>query len=294
MLVLKIPEKVNDGFYDYARLFKLWQRLNRETEAQEIELDFTDCVFFRQNGVAFVLGLARLAQSKGMQLSVKQPKKQEVWLNLEKNGFAAALGLPHSSLSSTAVPVREDRSKNEPEFIEYLKNYWLRDERVRLSDALKGVIISTVLEAYVNVFDHARSPIGAFTCGQFYPHLNEIVLTLVDFGIGIPATVRARRGQPDLSAREAMSWVFQDGNTTQAGPRGNGLKILKEFVKLNQGSLDIYSEDCHGCIDKNGENFQTRRANFTGTIVQIRLKSDQACYKLSDEPTADDAEEWFF
>lgn len=291
-LHLQVP-RINDYESGYTTLFALWQKLSSSTSEQIIILDLSQCAFLPQNGVAFLLGLARLAQQQGRQIRVIEPESEDVTRNLRKNGFMAALGLPHERLSSTAVPVREDKHRDEASYIEYLNNYWLTGSRMNLSNQLKDVIISAVIEAYVNVFDHAQSPNGAFTCGQFYPNREEIILTLVDFGIGIPATVRRRLECPDLSAKEAIEWVFQEGRTTQSGPRGNGLKILKEFVKLNKGSLDVYSEDCHACINAQGESFSRQAAKFTGTVVQIMLKSNDMYYHLSSEDESS-SDELFF
>ncbi len=290
-LRLKIP-RINDDPSDYDVLFGLWEQLASDETHQTVVLDFAQCDFLRQNGVAFCLGLARLAQSYGKQIAVENLLNENVAINLRKNGFMEALGLPYDRYpSSTAVPVREDVCRNVEPYINYLDKHWLTGRGISLSADLKQIILSTVVEAYTNVFDHARSRIGAFTCGQFYPRLEELALTLVDFGIGIPATVRRRLNQPDLNAETAMRWVFQEGNTTQDGPRGNGLKILKQFVKQNEGSLDIYSENCHARISARGERFTLRGRKFIGTVVQIKLKSDDKFYSLSSE---DDSDELFF
>jgi len=287
---LQIPT-INDDIGDYQQLFALWSQVMASDDS-EIVYDFSACEFFRQSGAAFMLGLARLAQQRGKQVTV-EGLHEKIEYNMRMNGFLAALGLPAWPTSRSAIPCREDSHKDAEGYIEYLKRYWLRGDRIRLSDDLKNAIVSAVYEAYVNVFDHARSPIGAVTCGQFYPSQGEIVLTLVDFGVGIPATVRAYRREPALSAEAAIRWAFQEGSTTQQQQiaRGNGLKILKAFIKRNKGALAIYSEDCHAQIDWQGERFTTHAKHFEGTVVQIRLRSSQEFYSALEE---DDADEPFF
>lgn len=119
-------------------------------------------------------------------------------------------------------------------------------------------------------------------------------MTLVDFGIGIPATVRKHQNRPTLSAEDSLAWAFQDGSTTKPHlmARGNGLKIIKEFVRANQGKLEIYSEHGYACIDENGEQFMQRPTAFHGTIVQVTLKSDEQYYRLVDE--SEDEDELYF
>ncbi|MCB2264313.1 MAG: hypothetical protein LGR52_15440 [Candidatus Thiosymbion ectosymbiont of Robbea hypermnestra] len=75
------------------------------------------------------------------------------------------------------------------------------------------------------------------------------MLSVVDFGQGIPAKIRGffqRYIGKDLVARltgaSCLRWAFQAGNTTKVGePGGSGLDLLKEFIRLNQGKLEIYS-----------------------------------------------------
>ncbi|MCE7946095.1 MAG: ATP-binding protein [Chloroflexi bacterium CFX4] len=292
MLRLNVP-RINDSPDDYAVLFDLWQQVKASQET-EVVFDFATCDFFRQSGVAFIGGLMHWAKSQLKQVTITNLNNENVARNLRKNGFAEAFDLPAEPLSRTAVPYREDRHKAEESYLIYLSQSWLHPERIYLSQNLRQAILSTVIEAYINVFDHAHSPVGAFTCGQFYPTSKEIMLTLVDFGIGIPATVRKHLRQPALSAEAAIRWVFQEGNSTKARlmARGNGLKILKSFVRLNQGRLEIYSGDGYTRIDQTDEYYTTHATSFTGTVVQIALKSDESYYQLADED--DDAEELFF
>jgi anti-anti-sigma regulatory factor len=292
MLRLNVP-RINDSPDDYAVLFELCQQV-RTSQETEVVFDFATCDFFRQSGVAFIGGLVRWARSQGKQVTLTNLNNEHVARNLRKNGFMEAFGLPAEALSRTAVPYREDRHKAAEDYLIYLNERWLHSERIHLSQKLRQAILSTVIEAYINVFDHAYSSVGAFTCGQFYSKPKEIMLTLVDFGIGIPATVRRHLRQPSLGVQEALRWVFQEGNSTKAQrmARGNGLKILKSFVSLNQGRLEIYSEDGYARIDQTDEHYTTHAASFTGTVVQIALKSDERYYQLVDED--DDTEELFF
>jgi len=48
-----------------------------------------------------------------------------------------------------------------------------------------------------------------------------------------------------LSGAACLKWAFECGNSTCTGDvsRGLGLNLLKEFVRLNQGKLEIYNND---------------------------------------------------
>ena len=59
--VIQIPT-LNDGPYDFARLFEIWNDVNDYFE--DIRFDFSRCGFLRPNAVAFLGGLARLVESR--------------------------------------------------------------------------------------------------------------------------------------------------------------------------------------------------------------------------------------
>lgn len=59
--------------------------------------------------------------------------------------------------------------------------------------------------------------------------------------------------------------------------------LLKEFVRLNQGKLEIYSNDGYAIVDKDGERFENRDLAFEGTVVHITLRCDEKLYRFRDE-----------
>ncbi|MFN7209705.1 MAG: hypothetical protein ACK4P1_04835 [Aggregatilineales bacterium] len=82
-LRLEIP-RINDNPSDYDVLFGLWEQLVSDETHQAVVLDFARCDFLRQSGVAFCLGLARLAQSYGKQIAVENLPNGNVAINLRK------------------------------------------------------------------------------------------------------------------------------------------------------------------------------------------------------------------
>ncbi len=63
------------------------------------------------------------------------------------------------------------------------------------------------MEIYANAFEHGRTDIGVFSCGQHYPKLGELKLTVIDFGVGIPRNVRDFLKNSNLPADEALKWA---------------------------------------------------------------------------------------
>src|SRR5438094_3431457 len=126
---------------------------------------------------------------------------------------------------------------------------WLGRGWVNVSHRLRDAIVGNMAEVYLNAFEHARSPVGVFTCGQHFPGKQELNLTIVDFGVGIPSNVRlfkANEFRPEqLPAAKCMEWAFQSGTSTRSetpgqGPCGLGLDLLRAFVQQNGGRLEMF------------------------------------------------------
>jgi len=82
---------VNDGLNDFDKLFCLWNEINHIN--CNINIDFHNCSFLRQNAVAFLGGLIRYIQSQGRNISIDLDSlAPKVHKNLQENGFLHSLG----------------------------------------------------------------------------------------------------------------------------------------------------------------------------------------------------------
>lgn len=283
-LILKVPT-VNDNLKDFERLFELWQKVEEETT--EIIFDFSKCWFLRPNAVAFLGGLIRLIQNQGGTITFRwDTLHQNVRRNLEQNGFMYFFGEDKEPWQGNSIPYREDRYQDNDSLVDYLAEQWLGRDWIHIGQILRSVIVSTTWEIYANAFEHGQTEIGVFSCGQHYPNLGELKLTVVDFGVGIPHNVRNFQRNPHLPADKALKWAFQPGTTTRKGnvTGGIGLESLKRFVQINQGKLEIFSHDGYVIIDKQQETYNNLSSFFGGTLVNITLSCDESYYSLFFEP----------
>lgn len=288
--------RLNDASTDFDKLFKFWQQLS-ELEKPTVHFNFTHCDFLRDNAVAFLGGLIRLTQYKGGIVNFdKSSLQRDVYINLAQNGFLYALDYSHKPWDGNSVPYREDKAFDRDDFTTYLMDKWLGKGWIHISPMLKAHITQPVIEAYINVFDHAESPIGVISCGQHYPSMGHLKLTMVDFGVGIPFKVRTFLNEPAMKSSEALQWAFQPHATTKSGSgiaHGLGLKLLKSFIKENGGKLEIYTENGYVRIEGAEEKFLDRPNQFEGTLVQITLMCDDNYYKLPTEQDFDSSDDWF-
>ena len=281
---------LNDGRYDFLQLFDIWRKIDENP--REVIFDFSKCRFLQQNAVAFLGGLARLIEERGGKYQFLWDTLQSnIHANLAQNGFIHAFSGSAQPWKGNSIPYREDTKKDHDSVLRYLRENWLDDSQISLSDELKEEICERVVEIYMNAFEHSESH-GVFSCGQYYPNKKELSLAVADFGIGIPSNVKRYFDTNRIRDEKALEWAFRSGKTTKrdGASRGLGLDLLREFVQLNTGRLDLYSNAAHACINEQGTEFSLFRqpqteqiCSFSGTVINISLKCDERHYRLASE-----------
>ncbi|MGO9060018.1 MAG: ATP-binding protein [Candidatus Binataceae bacterium] len=128
----------------------------------------------------------------------------------------------------------------EPLFIDHLLDFL---ERLQpFEEGLRPSIRMALLELIQNFSEHSKSEIGAWIAGQFDPAQKRINLCVMDFGVGIPESLRRmpkfyRYGDErliELATEEGISSVINSS-------RGLGLTAIRRFVSANRGALTILS-----------------------------------------------------
>jgi anti-sigma regulatory factor (Ser/Thr protein kinase) len=283
--IISLAGYLNGDYRGFHRLFRISDLVRNSTD--DIEFAFGGCNFLAPNAVSFIGGLTVLALREGRQVFFDRTNlPDEVRSHIERNGFLDAFQLGNNRrIKDTTVPFRVDEQEDTNAFTDYLANFWLTDDRIHIEPNLRNALVSCVIEAYINVFDHADSQVGVATCGQFFPKIKELTLTLVDFGVGIPHNVRAFLREPDKPDIDAIGWAFQAGNTTKRdkSSRGLGLKLLKNFVQKNNGKLEVYSDNGYIALDSSGEHTFNYGTKFSGTVIQITLRCDDLQHYALDD-----------
>jgi signal transduction histidine kinase len=157
-----------------------------------------------------------------------------------------------------------------------------------MSQAVKEKIVEAIYEIFVNAQIHSETTF-IYTCGQFYPQKNKIEFSIVDTGIGFREKIN-RRFNSQLSGDKAIAWAVQDKKTTKEGISGGiGLAILKEFVEMNKGKMQIVSNDGFYELSDGSVESKTFQGEFPGTIVNLQFKTDDSSsYTLQNAIDADD------
>lgn len=185
------------------------------------------------------------------------------------------------------------RDIDEKQILDDLNN-WLHLDKIKICKNLKESIISKLFELYCNAYEHGilkmNLPIGVISCATFNNENKILTLVILDMGHGIAYNVRKHLDDKNLSDIEAIRWALQKGNSTKTNTpkdmaRGLGFALLKEFVTLNKGGFDIYSNGGHAYVDlSSGEyKIEEMNVNFTGTLVKIEISCDDKIYKFNNE-----------
>lgn len=176
----------------------------------------------------------------------------------------------------------------------HLRDEWLSDEKLRVSPSLKNAIISKIFEIFMNAYGHGTDQskldgLGVISCGQYRKNDKKIKLTVLDFGPGIIENVRNHL-ERNISDVDSMKWALEMGHSTRTDslnadiPRGLGFGLLQEFVKVNEGSLKIFSNNCCAYVDKKGLFVvEELRNSFSGTLVNVSINCDDRHYRFASD-----------
>ncbi len=282
--ILKVPP-IYDSTSDFQTLFRIWDKYNA---SNDIRFDFSDCTFIKQNGVAFLAGLSSYIRKKGGTVSIDDDSiLPAVKMNLAQNGFLKEITGSIEPWDGNSVPLRKYTSGDIDLIEAYLEERWIGKGWIHASNLLSRKIVGNVIELYVNAFEHSKSEIEVFTCGQRFPQKKNLVLTIIDFGIGIPQSVNNffKESGEKYNGIFRLETAFQDGFSTKIRdrPRGIGLDLLKNFIQKNNGSMDIYSNNEYSHITSNESVYMNKDFYFHGTAINIKLKCDEKYYVIEGE-----------
>ncbi len=258
--------------------------------ADRLEVDFSRCGFFDANmasPLAAVLG--RIADSYNAIEIVNIPPAIERILC--KNEFLLAYGYKTiADVNLTTLPFRRIQLSDEGRFADYLNRYMKGKGIPRMTASLGKAFKQSIFEVFQNAVIHSNSRLGVFICGQFYPLLQRLDLTIADAGVGIRTNVR-RYLDKKVNSIAAIQWAMQGGNTTKTGyqPGGVGLNFLKDFIALNRGRIHIASRLGFYEFREGREEFEKLDADFRGTVVNLEINTgDTQTYLLSSEVSPED------
>lgn len=252
---------------------------------ENIEIDFSHCGWFDANmcaplGVAFAHASDNFNDIRLVGLSSK------IQTILSKNRFLTGFGYRQLiDTHGTTIPYRQFNSTDDRLFADYLNQHMRGKDLPAMSAALSERFKNSILEIFVNAAMHSESKLGIFACGQFFPAMHRLDFCVSDTGIGIRRKIYKELGLK-MNSDKAIDWALQEGNTTRKGnvPGGLGLKLIREFIAMNKGRIQIVSDRGYWEFNPQGETLCRIDTPFPGTVINIDINtSDTSSYCLSSE-----------
>ena len=206
---------------------------------------------------------------------------------LSKNGFLSHYGREKiPDRWGTTITYQRFDVADDHYFANYIEDELIhRSEIPKMSSVLLKKFRESIFEIFSNAVSHSRSELGIFSCGQFFPRQDRLDFTVADLGVGIGRNIRDFMGL-DLSPEKAIVWATEGNTTTRRDnlPGGLGLKILRDFIDLNGGCLQIVSDA--GYWQREDRKIVTKPLihPFPGTIVSVEIDTaDTNIYQLASE-----------
>lgn len=273
----------NSGYSFLAKLIKI------TSKKRNFVLDFKNVTRFEPNLCAVVGAiLIKSNESFKSNFSIINIQSEVLSKTLENNGFHTLLnGMLMNENITSSIPFSVFDMKNEEDVENYIYKYILKTRWIpKMSDGAKRKIYRSIFELYQNSVMHSGAS-KIFVCGQFYHFKGRMSLTMVEIGRTFKKNVTEfDKKFSNFNSVQCIEWAVKSGNTTknkeEAG--GLGLDLIREFLTLNNGKLQICSDDGYWEEKKNTKFAQKINDIFTGSIVNIEFNlNDQNSYFSKEE-----------
>jgi hypothetical protein len=210
---------------------------------------------------------------------------------LSKNGFLSHYGREkRQDTYGTTIEYKRFEPRDDRYFAAYVEENLVGKGIPKMSQGLRKKFVESIFEIFSNAIIHSRTEMGIFSCGQYFPNRNRLDFSVADLGIGIRQNVEEHTSQ-NLTAEQAINWAMEGRNTTKVGriPGGLGLKLLREFITMNKGKIQIVSDKGYWQLSGGKTSTKTFTEPFPGTTVNIEINtSDTSSYCLSSEIQPED------
>lgn len=287
-----IEKNIRTEIDGYAAIARLYKEVHNQKDIS-LRINFSHCIHFDAN-LASVLGaLIDLLIEEGYKVWITRPLYTGVRRILSRNQFLKAFQIDTSNEDrETFIPYRKFSQTESDDFKKYIDDELISKQKFPKHTELVGRNINeSIFEIYVNAITHGSSK-SVYCCGEYKPDVEipRLDVTIVDCGNTIYKNVCdycIRKGLDSLNSFEAIEWAIQEGNTTKESTGGLGLSLIKDFIDLNKGLLQIKSSDGFWEYENGKVNSRFMENIFPGTIINMEFNfNDDKFYYMSEEKEA--------
>lgn len=285
----EVHEKLLADKDGYLWLVSLWDFLST-TVGDEVYIQFNRCKLIDANLSSVMGAFFDEWSGKGASVFLTEPQNRTVRKALSRNGF-----LPYFNIKNNIedkenyIKYRRFHGSEAETFKLYLLEELLEKQKFpKCSDKAKEKIIESIYEVFANAVTHSGEQ-SVYTCGEANLHndVHTLDMTIANLGRTISDNVNEhlkKQRKTELSQEDTIKWAFGKGNTTKSIPGGLGLDILKEFIDLNHGNIQMISGGAMLSYTNHIFTTDSLNVNFPGTIVTLNFNcDDQKAYSLTEE-----------
>lgn len=284
-----ISQSVAANKAGYEFLCELYDNMH-SVENEVINVDFERCKLFDANLSSVLGAIFDKRMKEGCTILLRAPKAAGVRRVLSRNKFFRAFDLNTDNKDSENYIYYSSFSSSDTlAFKEYIDKELIRKERFpKCTEKAKYKIIESIYEIFANAVSHGGSK-KVYSCGEVHTRANKTTLdmTFVNLGLSVVDNVNnymEKKGLKALSSCETLNWAFVKGNTTKQETGGLGLFILKQFISMNQGTIQMISGDAMLEIEGKKHKNTLLNKRFPGTIVTVEFNcDDDKTYLMTDE-----------
>jgi hypothetical protein len=280
---------IRSDYQSFAQLINIAEK-TKKCIFDTIEIDMVNANWLDANMCAAFGAILYKVERKTNTVNLVNLQKG-VETILSKNGFLSHYGREKKlDTYGTTIEYKMFKRQEDQSFASYVEKNLVGKGIPKMSQGLRKKFFESMFEIFSNAASHSRTKMGIFSCGQFFPRMNHLDFSVTDLGVGIQQNVNEYTRQV-LTAEQAINWAMEGNNTTKVGqiPGGLGLKILREFIIMNQGKIQIVSDKGYWELSDGKVYMKAFSEPFPGTTVNIEINTaDTNSYCLSSEIRSED------
>lgn len=265
---------IHNDLEGYNQLVKLYEE-HKDDIFEKIDIELQ--VWFDANLSALLGGILDKIKNDGLNDINFIYIKNDIQTILQKNGFLSFYGYPKVyDTNHTTIEYKKLKPSDTRYFNQYLEDELLnRTEFPNMSEAVHDKISESIQEMFINATIHSETEF-IYTCGQFFPRDHKLNFTIVDTGIGFARRIK-KDFDMEITSSDAIKWAMVEGHTTKQNVSGGlGLALLKEFITLNKGKIQIISGDAFYELHDNSEKIQKLDRYYDGSVISMTFKTDDS------------------
>lgn len=279
---IDIGTSISSNYAGYEQLVSLYHQMKTYSDVT-IDLDFSLNSWFEANLCAVLGAISLLMEKEGVRVTYSNMSRYLTDI-LTRNGFIGHNSNLFDIHNGTVVSFQRFKHNEDSAFNGYIKRELLSKSDFPKHSVLLGKrITESIFEIFENARTHGKCEF-IHTCGQYYPRKSpaRLDMTIVDIGQTIQKNVNDYHfDSKTFDACTAIDWAIKDGNTTKIGRTGGlGLNLILEFIKKNNGVMQIISSNGYWEYRGSRVNMNVLSNNFPGTIVNIEFNFDDSCFYL--------------